>query len=182
MIQGVGVASWINPWLSCGRPGVHSSTTPTTGLAQGLNLCLLLRPYLYGAPACLNWMHFLYIMVLCRGVPLCSPIWSVINKVHNYSVKMYCFRTMLVSQLNAFQNCLRLPQPWLWTSNCSPYLLKAVFSGSCSLGGKAPLMLCVGGGWWDDELAFLNKSSMVIDCCLWTKIEKKQHYDAKLGQ
>ena len=88
------------------------------------------------------------------------------------SVKIYCFRTMLVSQLNAFQNCLRLPQPWLWASDWTPYLLKAVFSGSCSLGGKAPLMLCVGGGWWDDELAFLNKSSMVIDCCLWTIIEK----------
>ena len=60
-------------------------------------LCVMhvgLYPYscganLDGAPACLNWIHFLYNVVLCRGVPLCSPLWSVINKVHNYYYFIY---------------------------------------------------------------------------------------------
>ena len=52
---------------------VRSSAAPTKALEQVLNLHLLLGPYLDGAPACLNCIHFLYNMVLCRGVPLCSP-------------------------------------------------------------------------------------------------------------
>ena len=37
---------------------VQSSAAPTKALEQGLNLYLLLRPYLDGAPACLNRINF----------------------------------------------------------------------------------------------------------------------------
>ena len=62
---------------------VQSSVTPTKAVEQGFNLYLLLGPYLDGAPACLNWMHFLYNMIVCGG-SIVLPIWSAINKVHNY--------------------------------------------------------------------------------------------------
>ena len=38
---------------------VQSSAAPTKALEQGLNLYLLLGPYLDGAPACLNRINFL---------------------------------------------------------------------------------------------------------------------------